>query len=79
MRRPCCEGVRCSSDLEREHWEVKFAKLMHLKLAVIDQEVIILGSYNWTDPAERRNKETLEIKRSREYGERLIGNIDGIR
>jgi phosphatidylserine/phosphatidylglycerophosphate/cardiolipin synthase-like enzyme len=52
---------------------------MHLKLAVIDQEVIILGSYNWTDPAERRNKETLEIKRSREYGERLIGNIDGIR
>jgi len=52
---------------------------MHLKLAVIDREVIIMGSYNWTDPAERRNKEILEIKRSREYAERLIGEIEGIR
>ena len=53
--------------------------IMHLKLAVIDREVIIMGSYNWTDPAERRNKEILEIKRSREYAERLIGEIEGIR
>lgn len=53
--------------------------IMHLKLAVIDREVIILGSYNWTDPAERRNKEILEIKRSRKYAERLIGEIEAIR
>ena len=52
---------------------------MHLTLAVIDWEVIILGSDNWTDPAERRNKEILEIKRSREYAERLIAEIEGIR
>ena len=53
--------------------------IMHLKLAVIDREVVILGSYNWTDPAEHRNKEILEIKRSREYAERLVGEIEGIR
>lgn len=53
--------------------------IMHLKVAVIDREVVILGSYNWTDPAERQNKEILEIKRSREYAERLIGEIEGIR
>jgi phosphatidylserine/phosphatidylglycerophosphate/cardiolipin synthase-like enzyme len=45
---------------------------MHPKLVVIVREGIILGSYNWTDPAERGNKEILEIKRSRGYAERLI-------
>lgn len=52
---------------------------MHLKLAVVAREVIILGSYNWTRLAERRNKEILEIRRSPEYAERLIGEIEGIR
>ncbi len=50
---------------------------MHLKLVVIDREMIILGSYNWTDPAERLNKEIMEIG-IREYAERLIGEIRAI-
>jgi phosphatidylserine/phosphatidylglycerophosphate/cardiolipin synthase-like enzyme len=49
---------------------------MQLKLTVIDREVVILESHNWTEPAERRNKEILEIKRSREYAEWLIREIE---
>jgi phosphatidylserine/phosphatidylglycerophosphate/cardiolipin synthase-like enzyme len=37
------------------------AGIMHHKFAVIDQRVVITGSYNWTASAEKRNREDLLI------------------
>jgi hypothetical protein len=48
-------------------------------LPYLDREVIILKSYNWTNPPEHQNKEILEIERSREFAEGLIGGIKAIR
>ena len=37
------------------------SRLLHHKFAVIDGRYLITGSYNWTDNAERRNRENLVI------------------
>lgn len=45
--------------------EVVFTKsnklLMHLKFCVIDDKVLITGSYNWTTKAEESNKEQITV------------------
>ena len=38
--------------------------LMHNKVAVIDDSVVITGSYNWTGSAENENDENLLVIRS---------------
>lgn len=40
--------------------------LMHHKIAVIDDEVVITGSYNWSAAAEDRNDENLVVIRDEE-------------
>jgi phosphatidylserine/phosphatidylglycerophosphate/cardiolipin synthase-like enzyme len=35
--------------------------LMHHKFAIIDDETILTGSYNWTDNATSRNSENLNV------------------
>lgn len=37
--------------------------LMHNKFCVIDNQVVITGSYNWTDNAEFRNDENITIEK----------------
>ena len=37
------------------------ARLLHHKFAVIDGRYVVTGSYNWTESAERRNRENLVI------------------
>ena len=36
-------------------------RFLHHKFAVIDGRYVVTGSYNWTDNAERRNRENLVI------------------
>jgi phosphatidylserine/phosphatidylglycerophosphate/cardiolipin synthase-like enzyme len=43
--------------------------LMHHKFAVIDEEIVIVGSYNWTLAAEERNDESVVIIRDRELAQ----------
>ena len=35
--------------------------IMHEKFCVIDNQIVISGSYNWTDNAELRNAEHINI------------------
>ncbi len=37
--------------------------LMHDKFCVIDNQIVITGSYNWTDNAEFRNDENITVER----------------
>ena len=53
----------CSSDLDGKH------AIQHNKVMVIDQEVVITGSYNFTNSAETRNAENIMIVKS-EYAAR---------
>lgn len=73
--RVCIDGTdpdyRYSKDkyLEEKDIPVKLIKgkgLMHNKFCVIDDEIIITGSFNWTARADRENDENLLIIRSQE-------------
>lgn len=44
--------------------------LMHDKFCVIDNQVVITGSYNWTDNAEFRNDENITIENDPEQATR---------
>jgi phosphatidylserine/phosphatidylglycerophosphate/cardiolipin synthase-like enzyme len=37
------------------------SRLLHQKFAVIDSRYVITGSFNWTDNAERRNRENMVV------------------
>lgn len=37
--------------------------LMHNKFCIIDNQMVITGSYNWTSNAELRNTENVTIRR----------------
>jgi phosphatidylserine/phosphatidylglycerophosphate/cardiolipin synthase-like enzyme len=53
-----------SSYLAKNGVEIRYKKgngLMHHKFAVIDEKVLITGSYNWTKAAEGRNDENLLV------------------
>ncbi|MEM1518588.1 MAG: phospholipase D-like domain-containing protein, partial [Nitrososphaerota archaeon] len=43
--------------------------LMHHKFAVIDDEVVITGSYNWSAAAEDKNDENLVVLRDEEVAQ----------
>jgi phosphatidylserine/phosphatidylglycerophosphate/cardiolipin synthase-like enzyme len=45
--------------------------LMHDKFCVIDNQVVITGSYNWTDNAEFRNDENVTVERDPEQATRF--------
>ncbi|MCA1027792.1 phospholipase D-like domain-containing protein [Cytobacillus kochii] len=45
-----------------------FKNIMHNKFCVIDLEIVISGSYNWTKKAQY-NHESMEIKRNRKLAE----------
>lgn len=61
---------------DSEYWRLKEAgiqvrldgnpALMHHKVAIIDGEIVITGSYNWSASAEKRNDENLLVVRSLE-------------
>lgn len=48
--------------------------IAHNKIMIIDQQIIITGSYNFTAAAEKKNAENLLIIRSRELADRYIRN-----
>lgn len=59
------------------HWVCKksmFDKIMHNKFCVIDLEVVIHGSYNWTKKA-RYNDETISVIKSRIFAEEFAENF----
>jgi phosphatidylserine/phosphatidylglycerophosphate/cardiolipin synthase-like enzyme len=64
--------------LIKRGFEVKYYTgqgLMHNKFAIIDNEVLITGSFNWTPTADRKNEENLLIMTDRwlikKYAERF--------
>lgn len=44
--------------------------LMHDKFCVIDNQVVVTGSYNWTDNAEFRNDENITVEKDPEQATR---------
>jgi len=42
---------------------------MHNKVMIIDSEIVVTGSYNWSVSAEERNDENIIIVRSRKIAE----------
>ena len=48
---------------------------LHDKLIVIDEEIVVDGSTNWTSPALRTNRESTSLIRSKEYAEEKIARI----
>jgi len=58
------EGYSKSRYLIEKGFEVKYHNgdgLMHNKFAVIDDKILITGSFNWTAGAEHKNEENLLI------------------
>ena len=49
---------------------------MHHKFAVIDSELVITGSYNWSNSAETRNDENLLIIRDRELAAQYLREFE---
>ena len=57
----------------------KFVKgLMHNKFAIVDKQVVITGSYNWTASAEEINYENLLIIKSHELAKRYEEYFDSM-
>lgn len=52
--------------------------LMHHKFAVIDDEIVITGSYNWTAGAEDKNDENIVVIRDGEVAELYRNEFDRI-
>ncbi len=50
---------------------IRRAGIMHDKFCVIDNQVVITGSYNWTNNAEFRNDENITIERDPEQATRF--------
>jgi len=50
-------NVRC----DYSHPSTKYGNIMHNKFAIIDNSVLITGSYNWTASAEELNDENILI------------------
>lgn len=57
-----------------EHWVDKKHKIMHNKVMVIDDKVVVTGSFNFTENAEQSNAENLLILRSSTVADRYTGN-----
>jgi phosphatidylserine/phosphatidylglycerophosphate/cardiolipin synthase-like enzyme len=55
------------------------ARLLHHKFAVIDGRYVVTGSYNWTESAERRNRESLVILDCPEVASVFATEWDSIR
>jgi phosphatidylserine/phosphatidylglycerophosphate/cardiolipin synthase-like enzyme len=49
------------SDLPVRAWGERGGSLMHHKFAVFDGRLVATGSYNWTNAAERANRENLVV------------------
>lgn len=49
----------------------KLGGLMHDKFCVIDNQVVITGSYNWTDNAEFRNDENVTVEKDPDQATRF--------
>lgn len=49
------------SDLPVRAWGERGESLMHHKFAVFDGKLVVTGSYNWTNAAERANRENLVL------------------
>ena len=48
--------------------------IAHNKVIIIDNEIVVTGSFNFTKAAEERNAENLLIIRNRELSARYLGN-----
>jgi phosphatidylserine/phosphatidylglycerophosphate/cardiolipin synthase-like enzyme len=54
------------------------SRLLHHKFAVIDGRYVVTGSYNWTESAERRNRENMVILECAEMVEAFSAEWESI-
>lgn len=56
-------GKHCPDLSPFEHKNIRSANggIMHNKFCVIDNQIVITGSYNWTNNAEYRNEENVNV------------------
>lgn len=57
----CERNVEVRLDYTHRTYEDKHEGIMHNKFAIIDNQILITGSYNWTHSAEKLNDENLLI------------------
>ena len=57
-------------------WDYSYAKQMHHKYMVIDDEIVATGSYNLSDNAEHNTFENVTILRADTYGETVAAYVD---
>ena len=60
------DGVNKTKGCNLEGFEVKMLRgknggIMHNKLCIIDNQIVITGSYNWSENVEKRNVENVAI------------------
>ena len=65
-------NINVKLDNTHRRYGDKYEGIMHNKFAIIDNETLITGSYNWTHSAEKLNDENLLIIKE---DEKLIGKF----
>ncbi|MEM2351669.1 MAG: phospholipase D-like domain-containing protein [Thermoproteota archaeon] len=51
---------------------------MHNKVMIVDSEIVVTGSYNWSESAEERNDENIIIIKSGRIAEEYERIFEGI-
>lgn len=55
---------------------LKSSRVCHSKVVIVDQEIVIAGSHNWTTNSLRRNSEVSIMIKDKEEAKRLIEEFD---
>ncbi|MCQ2817061.1 MAG: phospholipase D-like domain-containing protein, partial [archaeon] len=69
--RLCAEGVPCKTDNSKRYH-------MHHKMAILDNSVIITGSFNWTTQAVKYNQENILFLENKEIAQRYTDEYNKI-
>lgn len=62
--------------IQFKHTSLTSSKLMHHKFAVIDNKILINGSFNWTTSAARTNYENIMITTDKRFVSHYVQLFD---
>lgn len=69
VQKLCAEGIPCKTDSSKEYH-------MHNKFAVIDNAVVITGSFNWTAQAALYNQENILFIENKEIAQKYTDEFN---
>ena len=65
---------------QKKHEQAVYPELMHQKFCIIDDEIVITGSFNWTNRAEKRNDEDILVhKNDNKIAANYVGRFDELK